>query len=108
MNAPKRSLAPRIRPASPETAPVLAIQTGRPVDASVAERRREERLLVDAVLAGEPDAFARLYTLYAPDSIASPSVGSGAMRPRPRTWCRTSSSRCIAASAPGRRLALLT
>lgn len=45
-------------------APVLSFATGRPVDPAAAERRRQDRELVDAILAGEPDAFDRLHALY--------------------------------------------
>ncbi len=47
-------------------APVLSISTGRPVDPAVAERRREDQALVREILAGDPDAFSRLYALYHP------------------------------------------
>ena len=46
-------------------AAVLSFATGRPVDPAVAERRRQDRELVNSILAGEPDAFTRLHELYA-------------------------------------------
>jgi RNA polymerase sigma-70 factor (ECF subfamily) len=45
-------------------APVLSFVTGRPVDPAAAERRRLDRELVNEILAGDPDAFTRLYDLY--------------------------------------------
>ena len=47
----------------PEAA-VLSFATGRPVDPAVAERRRQDRELVNQILAGEPDAFTQLHELY--------------------------------------------
>lgn len=46
-------------------AAVLSFATGRPVDPAVAERRRQDRELVNEILAGDPDAFGRLHELYA-------------------------------------------
>jgi len=46
-------------------APVLSITTGRPVDPAVAERRQQDRELVQAILAGDAEAFNRLHELYA-------------------------------------------
>ena len=52
-------------PAPRAGAPVLSITTGRPVDPAVAERRRQDQALVDAILAGDDQAFTRLHDLYA-------------------------------------------
>jgi RNA polymerase sigma-70 factor (ECF subfamily) len=49
------------------SAPVLSFATGRPVDPknlAREERRRQDRELVNQILAGDPDAFTRLHTLY--------------------------------------------
>jgi RNA polymerase sigma-70 factor (ECF subfamily) len=46
-------------------AAVLSFATGRQVDPVAAERRRQDRELVNQILAEEPDAFARLHDLYA-------------------------------------------
>lgn len=43
---------------------MLSFATGRPVDPAVAERRRQDRELVNQILAGEPDAFTHLHELY--------------------------------------------
>ena len=51
-------------PVENHNAPVLSITTGRPVDPAVAERRRQDRELADAILAGDADAFTRLHELY--------------------------------------------
>lgn len=45
-------------------APVLSIATGLPVDLVAAEGRRQDQELVNAILAGDSDAFARLHELY--------------------------------------------
>ncbi len=46
------------------SAQVLSFATGRPLDPAAAERRRQDRELVNEILAGETDAFTRLYDLY--------------------------------------------
>jgi len=45
-------------------AAVLSFATGRPMEPAVAERRREDRELVNQIVAGEPDAFTHLHELY--------------------------------------------
>ena len=57
--------APNQNPTEGTVAPVLSFATGRPVDPAVAERRRQDRELVNEILAGDVDAFTRLYDLYA-------------------------------------------
>ena len=52
------------QPGTP-SAPVLSIKTGRKLDPAVAERRREDRQLVDDILAGVDGSFERLHELYA-------------------------------------------
>lgn len=52
-------------PVENANAPVLSITTGRPVDPAVAERRQQDRELVEAILAGDAEAFTRLHELYA-------------------------------------------
>ena len=52
-------------PVQDANAPVLSITTGRPVDPAAAERRQQDRVLADAILAGDADAFTRLHELYA-------------------------------------------
>jgi RNA polymerase sigma-70 factor (ECF subfamily) len=47
------------------SAPVLSIKTGRKLDPAVAERRREDRRLVDDILTGVDGSFERLHELYA-------------------------------------------
>ncbi len=65
MNAiPSSPAAPNAStPAVP--AAVLSFATGRPVDPAAAERRRQDRELVNAILAGDPDAFTTLHARYA-------------------------------------------
>lgn len=46
-------------------APVVSIQSGREIDPVVAERRREDRELVDEILSGVEGSFERLHELYA-------------------------------------------
>ncbi|MCP4904200.1 MAG: RNA polymerase sigma factor [bacterium] len=58
------SAAPEIANIDRHAAPVLSFATGRPIDPAVAERRRQDRELVNAILAGEADAFTRLHELY--------------------------------------------
>lgn len=60
------SPAPASNELRPEAAaaPVLSILTGRSVDPGVAERRREDQALVREILAGDAEAFSRLYALY--------------------------------------------
>lgn len=53
------------QPAEGTNAAVLSFATGRRVDPAVAERRREDRELVNEILAGDADAFNRLHELYA-------------------------------------------
>jgi len=55
-----------VNPAQDEApkAAVLSFATGRPVDPAVAERRRQDQELVNAILSGDPDAFTRLHELY--------------------------------------------
>ena len=50
-----------------ESAPasIVSIQTGRQIDPAVAQRRREDRQLVDEILAGVDGSFDRLHELYA-------------------------------------------
>ena len=52
---------------SAERAPasVVSIKTGRKLDPAVAERRREDRKLVDEILSGVEGSFDRLHELYA-------------------------------------------
>ena len=50
--------------ATNQPAAVLSFATGRPVDPAAAERRRQDRELVNEILAEEPGAFARLHDLY--------------------------------------------
>ena len=45
-------------------AAVLSFATGRPIDPAVAERRRQDQELVNGILAGDADAFAKLHELY--------------------------------------------
>ena len=62
------SLIPSVSKASHpdgEVAPVLSFATGRKLDPAVAERRREDRELVSAILSGDADSFSRLHELYA-------------------------------------------
>jgi len=47
-----------------EAATVLSFATGKPVDPTAAERRRQDHELVREILAGDPGAFDRLYALY--------------------------------------------
>ena len=49
---------------TPTEAAVLSFATGKPVAPAVAERRREDRELANAILAGDPDAFQQLHDLY--------------------------------------------
>ncbi len=46
-------------------ASVLCIETSRTLDPALAERRRQDRLLVDEILSGKGGSFARLHDLYA-------------------------------------------
>lgn len=48
-----------------ESAAVLSITTGRQIDPAVTERRRQDRELVDEILAGAEGSFQRLHDLYA-------------------------------------------
>jgi RNA polymerase sigma-70 factor (ECF subfamily) len=52
------------RPATSASASVVSLETGRPVDPAVAEHRRQDRKLVEAILGGDPDAFSELHALY--------------------------------------------
>jgi len=46
-------------------ASILSFATGQKLDPLVAERRRQDRQLVTAILAGDPGTFRRLHELYA-------------------------------------------
>jgi RNA polymerase sigma-70 factor (ECF subfamily) len=46
-------------------ASILSFVTGQKLDPLVAERRRQDRQLVTAILAGDADSFTRLHELYA-------------------------------------------
>ncbi len=46
-------------------ASILSFATGQKLDPLVAERRRQDRQLVTAILAGDADSFTRLHELYA-------------------------------------------
>ena len=46
-------------------APVLSFATGQQLDPVVAERRRQDRELVSAILSGDAESFNRLHELYA-------------------------------------------
>ena len=48
-----------------EVAAVLSFATCRKLDPTVAERRRQDRELVRAILSGDADSFSRLHELYA-------------------------------------------
>lgn len=48
-----------------EVAPVLSFATGHKLDPAVAERRRQDRELVNGILSGDADSFSRLHELYA-------------------------------------------
>ena len=56
---------PREGSGAPERAPVVRISAGARPDPTLAERRRRDRELVDAILAGDSASFARLHALYA-------------------------------------------
>ncbi|MFK7896762.1 MAG: RNA polymerase sigma factor [Myxococcota bacterium] len=47
-----------------EGASVVSFATRQPLDPVVAERRRQDRKLAEAILAGDPDAFSELHALY--------------------------------------------
>jgi len=66
MNVQNSQLAPSA-PSQPsaDAALVVSLETGKALDPSVAERRRQDRELVRDILAGDADAFARLHELYA-------------------------------------------
>ncbi len=67
MQANRSIPAPNPHPRTEITkvAPVLSISTGACLDPTRAERRRRDRELVRAILAGDPDGFTRLHALYA-------------------------------------------
>jgi RNA polymerase sigma-70 factor (ECF subfamily) len=48
-----------------ESASVLSFATGQKLDRAVAERRRQDRELVRAILSGDADSFTHLHELYA-------------------------------------------
>ncbi len=52
-------------PSEDASASILSFETGRRVDPVVAERRRQDRELVDGILSGDADSFRRLHDLYA-------------------------------------------
>jgi len=53
------------QPPEREAAGVLSFATGKKIDPVVAERRRQDRELVAAILSGDADSFTRLHELYA-------------------------------------------
>jgi RNA polymerase sigma-70 factor (ECF subfamily) len=53
------------KPVDGQSASVLSIKTGRKLDPAVAERRRQDRELVEAVLSGVDGSFDQLHELYA-------------------------------------------
>jgi RNA polymerase sigma-70 factor, ECF subfamily len=55
---------PATDPEGGERAPVLSFATGLPVEPAVAERRRQDRELVQHILSGDSEAFSRLHDLY--------------------------------------------
>lgn len=58
--------APTDAPANAASeAPIVSLATGRRMDAATAERRRKDQELVNAILAGDADAFGELHALYA-------------------------------------------
>ena len=65
MNAIQSNPAPTRSKSDASDAEVLSFATGRPVDPAVAERRRQDRELVNAIQAGDPQAFQTLHDLYA-------------------------------------------
>ena len=52
-------------PSEGRAASVLSFATGEKLDPDVVERRRQDRKLVEAILSGDEDSFARLHELYA-------------------------------------------
>ena len=53
------------QPSESEAAGVLSFAKSQMIDPAVAERRREDRELVAAILSGDVDSFTRLHELYA-------------------------------------------
>ena len=53
------------QPSQNEAAEILSFATGQKLDPVVAERRRQDRELVAAILSGDAGSFARLHELYA-------------------------------------------
>ena len=48
-----------------KTASILSFATGQKLEPAVAERRRQDRELVSAILSGDAEGFTRLHELYA-------------------------------------------
>ncbi len=63
----RQAARPARRAATPDPrdGSVVSISTGQPLDPAAAERRRQDRALVDAILSGDGESFARLHDLYA-------------------------------------------
>ncbi len=63
--SPERMVPSQAEQVETPSAAVLSIKTGRKLDPVVAERRRQDRQLVNDILAGVDGSFDRLHELYA-------------------------------------------
>ena len=63
-HSPVQGNSPEVGPNHEAPASVLSITNGRQLDPAAIERRRQDRELVAAILAGNDGAFARLHELY--------------------------------------------
>ncbi|MEO1934314.1 MAG: RNA polymerase sigma factor [Myxococcales bacterium] len=62
---PQQILHAEVARPGQESVAVLSIKTGRQIDPAVTARRRQDRDLVNEILAGEAGSFQRLHDLYA-------------------------------------------